>query len=237
MNNSKRCIRCNEHFPATADYFHRDKNRPDGFYPYCKPCRKIEAAKHYVDNRERILEVNLAWRLNNTDKVKNRQRERNKENAVHVKEYKRRWRKQNVQKLTAESRRWREQNRERYREWRYAYEAENRERRLENARRLREANRARYNAYQAKRRALKANGEGNVTGEDVLLRLALQNYHCQWCSIQLGTDYHVDHCIPLSKGGQHASENIAIACQTCNLRKSDKLPYTEWIPPNPLTGS
>jgi 5-methylcytosine-specific restriction endonuclease McrA len=35
---------------------------------------------------------------------------------------------------------------------------------------------------------------------------------------------HVDHIMPLSKGGKHRPSNLAIACATCNLRKNAKLP-------------
>jgi len=35
---------------------------------------------------------------------------------------------------------------------------------------------------------------------------------------------HVDHIMPLSKGGLHAPANLAIACATCNISKHAKLP-------------
>ncbi len=34
---------------------------------------------------------------------------------------------------------------------------------------------------------------------------------------------HFDHIIPVSKGGGNCHENIQILCQTCNLKKSDKI--------------
>jgi len=35
---------------------------------------------------------------------------------------------------------------------------------------------------------------------------------------------HVDHIIPLSRGGKHTLSNLAIACDTCNESKCDKMP-------------
>jgi len=35
---------------------------------------------------------------------------------------------------------------------------------------------------------------------------------------------HVDHIMPLSKGGKHKPSNLAVACDTCNLSKYNKLP-------------
>ena len=35
---------------------------------------------------------------------------------------------------------------------------------------------------------------------------------------------HVDHVMPLSKGGAHRPSNLAVACDKCNLKKSAKMP-------------
>ena len=57
---------------------------------------------------------------------------------------------------------------------------------------------------------------------------ALERVRCYWC---LGTfepkDCHVDHIVPVAKGGQHAIENLCISCSECNWHKHDKLPE-EW---------
>lgn len=48
-----------------------------------------------------------------------------------------------------------------------------------------------------------------------------QNYTCQYC----GTiAEHIDHIIPLSKGGSCELDNLALSCQKCNLRKHDNTP-------------
>ena len=36
-------------------------------------------------------------------------------------------------------------------------------------------------------------------------------------------DLHFDHIIPVAKGGGNSAENIQILCQSCNLKKSDKI--------------
>lgn len=35
---------------------------------------------------------------------------------------------------------------------------------------------------------------------------------------------HVDHIVPISKGGAHRPSNLAVACDECNLSKHNKLP-------------
>ena len=57
---------------------------------------------------------------------------------------------------------------------------------------------------------------------------------CAYCGIETkpknkaknGLEYTtMDHVIPLSKGGDHTMENVVIACNSCNARKSDKTEY------------
>jgi len=49
---------------------------------------------------------------------------------------------------------------------------------------------------------------------------------CYLCDklIPLG-ERHVDHIVPVSKGGPTRPSNLAIACSACNLSKSNKMPY------------
>lgn len=47
---------------------------------------------------------------------------------------------------------------------------------------------------------------------------------CFWCGVDCADNFHVDHFFPLSRGGKHEIENLVIACQPCNNRKSSKMP-------------
>jgi hypothetical protein len=40
--------------------------------------------------------------------------------------------------------------------------------------------------------------------------------------------FHVDHVVPMVAGGQSTLENLALACVSCSLRKSDRL---VWVDP------
>jgi HNH endonuclease len=48
------------------------------------------------------------------------------------------------------------------------------------------------------------------------------------CFMRCGSKLHLqfDHIIPVVKGGGNSEANIQILCQTCNLRKSDKIAIT-----------
>lgn len=79
-------------------------------------------------------------------------------------------------------------------------------------------------ARKARRRAREAGAPGQYTAADVRRQLRAQRGRCYWCGAKLGDDYHVDHVIPLAKGGSNGPENIVCACGPCNLSKGDKMP-------------
>jgi hypothetical protein len=56
--------------------------------------------------------------------------------------------------------------------------------------------------------------------------LARDSYRCQHCGIStaLGAVLHIDHIIPISKGGSSDLNNLQALCQDCNLGKSNRSP-------------
>ena len=61
-----------------------------------------------------------------------------------------------------------------------------------------------------------------------LRRLAIERgkSRCEYCHLaQAGQEatFHIDHIIPISSGGRTISENLALACVSCSLRKGARL--------------
>jgi 5-methylcytosine-specific restriction endonuclease McrA len=106
------------------------------------------------------------------------------------------WRSRNIEKVRADRRDW------------YAEDIQEQ--------------RSYHRARQAARRA----GDGNVfTDDDVHLIWELQDGLCFYCNGETnGRIEHVDHFIPLKRGGSNARFNIAVACRTCNCKKGSKSP-------------
>lgn len=46
---------------------------------------------------------------------------------------------------------------------------------------------------------------------------------CGVCNIYIDGSYHLDHIVPLSKGGAHSAKNVQLTHPLCNLKKSNKL--------------
>jgi 5-methylcytosine-specific restriction endonuclease McrA len=57
------------------------------------------------------------------------------------------------------------------------------------------------------------------------------NSTCYMCGRKLGyTEIVIEHKVPLSRGGSHSEDNLAVACAPCNSRKGSKLPAEcEWL--------
>lgn len=126
-----------------------------------------------------------------------------------------------------QSRRYREANHDKVREQDRRYREANAERRREYQRRYNEANPEKVKEKDRRHRARKAGAGGTHTAEDIRTIYDSQKGRCWYCLKPLNGTYHVDHRIPLARGGSNAPENIVIACPTCNLSKGARLPQ-EW---------
>jgi 5-methylcytosine-specific restriction endonuclease McrA len=73
-------------------------------------------------------------------------------------------------------------------------------------------------AKNARRRAA-----GGYRPEFVGQRIAAQANSCFYCFGDL-TEYHVDHFLPLNKGGTNNEDNLVIACPSCNCKKHSAMP-------------
>lgn len=67
--------------------------------------------------------------------------------------------------------------------------------------------------------------ERKIMNDDIRYNvLKRDNYSCQICGATAkdGAKLHVDHIIPVSKGGKTVMNNLQTLCERCNIGKSDK---------------
>ena len=112
----------------------------------------------------------------------------------------RRWFAANKEKSSAASRRWQKMHPEAVKEWN-----------TKNAEKRR--------SYVRNRRARIRKAEGSHTSEDIIGLFEAQAGRCVYCKEELGPSFHVDHILPLSRGGGNDISNLQICCETCNKRK------------------
>ena len=66
-----------------------------------------------------------------------------------------------------------------------------------------------------------------ITADDINYLLKEAEYKCKYCGIDCREKYHVDHILPICKGGNNDIGNLAISCPSCNYSKGGKL-LDEW---------
>jgi 5-methylcytosine-specific restriction endonuclease McrA len=79
------------------------------------------------------------------------------------------------------------------------------------------------NARSQRRRARKIAAKGTYTSDDIDRLKLLQKCRCTACKRTL-TKYHIDHIVPLSRGGSNWPKNLQLLCPKCNLSKHNLLP-------------
>jgi len=196
----------------------------------CIECSAMAHRQWHIDNRETKREITKRWRLSNPDKF----RESQKKSAA-------KWRQANIFRIVEERKRIYWENPEKHLESDRARRAklslEQRKSYLETKRKWRKANpdlvkttlaRAkkafkerhplaeRIRAH--KRRLLIRENGGTYTEEDVKRLLRMQRSRCAYCRKNL-PNYHVDHIIPLARGGMNDARNLQLLCAPCNLEK------------------
>lgn len=87
-----------------------------------------------------------------------------------------------------------------------------------------EANREQLRTLRHNYRARKSANGGKLS-KDIADRLfVLQRGKCACCGLPLGTDYHLDHIMPLALGGSNTDDNIQLLRSSCNHQKRAKHP-------------
>ncbi len=83
--------------------------------------------------------------------------------------------------------------------------------------------------YSRRRRALlRKQDDGTITMEYLSKLLTIQNNKCYYCSIELDDSKHLDHYVPIAKGGLHSISNVVWSCPSCNFKKHATLPDTHY---------
>ncbi len=114
------------------------------------------------------------------------------------------WAVENPEKVRALNAAWRKANREKARAWSAAWAA---------------ANPDKVRAIRCNRRARKRNAEGTCSADEATAIRASQKDRCAYCRVQLKGKGHLDHIIPLIRGGSNWPRNLQWLCQTCNNSK------------------
>lgn len=64
-----------------------------------------------------------------------------------------------------------------------------------------------------------------LSGKTRLDVMERDDYKCQMCgrTVEDGVKLHIDHIVPVSKGGGNDIDNLQVLCHECNLAKHDRM--------------
>lgn len=217
------------------DHFYKAKLGKYGTTARCKPCHSQWAK----DNKDRANATKKQWVERNLEKNLQIKRDYYHQNSEKCSAYRKQHYQLNKEHVSAVNKSWRERNLERVKENAKRYADENAEAIKEKARIYREANREsirerRRLSYQKDKtkaysdrhiyRARKNNAGGKFTMDQIGELAERQKYRCVVCKGSIRKKYHIDHIVPLSRGGTNYIENIQLLCPECNLQKGAKDP-------------
>lgn len=104
-------------------------------------------------------------------------------------------------------------------------------RKREYMRRWRKENPIKARVQSRNKKARRRAAPGAHTAADIRRMYRQQKGKCLNCGVSLRDGYHIDHIMPLIRGGSNGPENLQLLCPTCNMSKKDKCPV-EWAQEN-----
>jgi 5-methylcytosine-specific restriction endonuclease McrA len=173
-----------------------------------KAIQKVAAKVWYLGHRQLTIQRTRRWRKADPDRYRAWSARHYKENRSRILERARQAYRRTPEKFYARSLRWVERNREKV-------NAAARRRWLSNPGKYRAA---------VRNRQLRIAASGTLSPSLVQMLMVSQAGRCACpChSLLAVTGYHMDHIVPVSKGGANTDSNIQLLTPRCNQRKAAK---------------
>lgn len=235
----KRCPHCGETKPRGG--FNVNNRAKSGLSSWCKAC----ISDRYKSDPDRVKQKSRDWYSKNKQRALERNHEYRQAHEAEKREMDRKYRERNAERIIEQQRIYRQSHRDEIR----LYRKVNAERIKSKEREYQKTHRDEIAAYRAEYRkeyfrsehgkAVKASAEhrrrarklavgGTFNRQDIeALRIGQTDkagrLHCWWCGSVI-TRWHIDHRIPLARGGSNNASNLCLACPKCNLSKRAKMP-------------
>jgi hypothetical protein len=190
----------------------------------CKPCAKASNAAYRAANPEKIKARQSAWCALNASRLKAGRSARYAANLEKVRASNAAWYAANPERAKRVNSAWAANNSERIRAAKASWKAANPEKVKAGKARHYSANPGAWRIYNQNRRSRKLENGGNLSQGLSAKLFKLQKGKCPCCNKPLGEDFHLDHVMPLARGGSNTDSNIQLLRASCNLSKSAKDP-------------
>lgn len=213
----KICSVCGRTLPT--DDFRKNKCGPYGLSSECREC-KNDMDKQYHQNHK---EKHLLWN-----------REYVKKNRERVQQYKHNYYMEHQDESREYNQKYREEHRDEILTYFCAYYLEHMDEIKARTKEWSQTESGKLSHRNANRRrkARMKNIEGDHSKDEMLSVLEFFDYKCAYSGEPLEEEYHIDHVIPVSKGGTNYIWNIVPANSGPNIAKRDS-EMEEWFRKQP----
>ena len=226
----KVCNKCK--VDKNIDEFNKRKESKDGKQPACIKCQKtyytkhakeqaIKKKKYRAEHTKEAAAYGKEYRAKNSKKISARNKAYNIKYPERKSDRGKLYYKNNKEKIAAYAKEHNTLHAEKIAAYAKIYYKNNKEERNAYSKKYRKEHKGIINAKTAKRRALKLNAtppEANLENIKAFYKSAQRVSKC------LNIPHHVDHYVPLKRGGLHIETNLQVIPATENLSKGDKLP-------------
>ena len=205
MEESKACTKCGQIKPYSD--FYKAKKYKTGLQSACKVCSYESVKASVAKKPEHYDRKSREWQINNRS---------------HLNDLARKYYWADPETYRARTRAWQAEHKDFIAIKNFVYKTENAERLSELSKEWRAKNPDKVVEQNNRRRQrMYDNGMFFVSQKEVR---RLMSSPCFYCG---GKTQHLDHVVPISRGGTHSIGNLVPACQKCNQSKSNKF-ITEW---------
>ncbi len=213
MEDTKRCSKCGE--TKSINEFYKNKSRKDGRSAWCKACDNANNKKYVQNNQERMKEYYRQKYWKDPEKHRTSRKRSNIKNKDAIAERRKKYYQYNKDLILLRDKIYRDKNRDKINNRNQQYYKEHKDDFVFKAR--------------ERKRLIRETKDGTITKESLGHMYETQFHKCDYCECDLDIfGKHLDHILPLTRGGMHTLSNVHWVCPKCNLSKNDKT-EEEWF--------
>lgn len=205
----KSCKTCGSIKPLSQ--FPAQPRNKDGRSGSCRDCENKKRLAWVKANPERRAKTLAKYEEKNADKIKKSKEKHYQANKAKIIARAAEWKRENPDAVSKSSAKRYEENRDRI---------------LKMNRQWVRINAAKMRSYCQKRRARIKGVGGTFTMLDIEKLFSHQRGCCAICKLPLGKSFHIDHIVPIVRGGPNSPKNLQLLHQKCNQEKSYKDPIS-----------
>jgi 5-methylcytosine-specific restriction endonuclease McrA len=215
MADMKTCGHC--HAQKSPVEFYNNKSTPDGKTSWCRACTKAVAAERYKANPAPAKARAAASAAANPERVSANAKKRYAEKRDELASKARAAYAANPQAAKDRVVQWKTSHPERWREIQRAAGAK-----------YQRANPAVSREIVRRRQLRLSSIEKTLTANEWHSICSFYGWGCAYCG-DTERKITIDHVVPISRGGNHAADNVVPCCKPCNCAKGGRTPE-EWRP-------